>query len=144
MKTACLVTNICISLAVTSLSNSSPIIAFASEELDVKTIEVVENIEDPRYKAAFGMVESFNPSPVYIQQGDTITWRNTAVNKAHAVTSILSYGKPLFFDHILSPKNETSTSDEFSQTFPIPGVFNYYCKLHPYMIGQVVVASTSS
>jgi plastocyanin len=31
------------------------------------------------------------------------------------------------------------TEDKFSFTFDKAGMFNYFCNLHPYMKGQVVV-----
>jgi plastocyanin len=30
----------------------------------------------------------------------------------------------------------------FKRTFDKPGIFNYYCSVHPTMIGKVVVASS--
>ena len=106
--------------------------------LNAQMIEISESLE---YKSSNGTtvkVESFNPSPAYVSVGDNVTWKNNA-EQIHTVTSIVSYGKALYFDHTLGTKNQSD--NEFSYTFNIPGVFNYYCKKHPIMVGQVVVAT---
>lgn len=103
-----------------------------SEQPATKIVQMIENIEYGQEEKA----ESFDPSPVYIRQGESVRWINTGIYN-HTVTSVISYGKPLFFDQALKPNS--STENEFNYTFSIPGVFNYYCKEHPYMIGQVVV-----
>jgi plastocyanin len=31
------------------------------------------------------------------------------------------------------------TDDKFSQTFAAPGEYEYFCSIHPYMTGKIVV-----
>ena len=31
------------------------------------------------------------------------------------------------------------TDDSYSHTFATPGVYNYICSIHPYMVGKIVV-----
>jgi plastocyanin len=31
------------------------------------------------------------------------------------------------------------TEDSYSHTFATPGVYKYFCSIHPYMVGTVIV-----
>src|SRR5215470_10443753 len=39
--------------------------------------------------------------------------------------------------------NALDTGDRFSFTFTTPGVYQYFCSLHPHMIGTIVVEATT-
>lgn len=83
----------------------------------------------------------FAPNPVTVAPGDTITWKNTD-KVGHTVTS----GQP--------SDNETGTVFDsnglikpgatFQFTFQNEGTFNYFCQVHPWMTGQVVVSASAS
>jgi len=36
------------------------------------------------------------------------------------------------------------TDDSFSFTFTTAGTFNYFCSLHPHMVGKIIVQAKSS
>jgi plastocyanin len=36
------------------------------------------------------------------------------------------------------------TDDKFSQTFAAPGEYEYFCSIHPYMTGKIVVKPAGS
>lgn len=80
----------------------------------------------------------FNPSVMTILPGDTLTWINTD-NVFHTVTS----GKPtesqvgMLFDRSISPGNSISI------IFNSPETINYFCKIHPWLVGQVIIGSGS-
>ena len=77
----------------------------------------------------------FIPTTVTIDVGGEVTWLNEDT-AAHTVTSgSTSYGPDGLFDSGLFMP-ETS----FSLTFEEAGVYPYYCMVHPWMIGWVVVA----
>jgi copper binding plastocyanin/azurin family protein len=70
----------------------------------------------------------FGPAQTTVLAGDTVTWTNQAVRK-HTVDGLTER-----FD---SP--ELFLGDSFSHEFDAPGQFAYYCRLHPFMRGQVDV-----
>jgi plastocyanin len=104
-----------------------------------ETIEIVDDLE---YKNGT-KAEIFYPSVLYLEEEDKVKWINKS-NSPHTVTSILSYGKPIFFDHMIDKENITSTNDQFEYGFYLAGVYNYYCKIHPFMIGQIVVTTNNN
>jgi plastocyanin len=72
---------------------------------------------------------SFNPAEVTINNGDTVTWRNTS-ESVHTVTSVT--GK-------LLDSGDIGPGETFSHTFTEAGTFSYYCYHHVVMKGKVVV-----
>ena len=73
------------------------------------------------------------PSISTVKQGQTVTWKNEDV-AFHSVTSGF-YGDPttLFDSGHLDPE------EKFSVTFDEKGSFDYFCTLHPWMAGIVIV-----
>ena len=73
------------------------------------------------------------PSIITIKQGQQVTWSNEDV-AFHTVTSGL-YDEPsdLFDSGHLDPEQK------FSVSFDEPGTFDYFCTLHPWMAGKVIV-----
>ena len=71
---------------------------------------------------------AFGPPQTTVLAGDTVTWTNQSVRK-HAVDGL---GEP--FD---SP--ELFSGDSFSHEFDAPGAIAYYCRIHPFMRGEVDV-----
>ena len=87
----------------------------------------------------------FTPNPVQVAPGETVTWTNTD-SASHTVTS----GKPdnstgnivaaVFDSSLLSP------GKTFSHTFAAAdvGTINYFCQVHPWMAGQVIVGAAAA
>ena len=81
---------------------------------------------------------SYQPSPIKIKVGDTITWTNDDSIAPHTVTE----GNPSSsmsgagFDSGLLSQGQT-----FKYTFNKVGVVEYFCSLHPTMVGKVSVSS---
>lgn len=73
------------------------------------------------------------PSLITIKKGEQVTWLNEDV-AFHSVTSGF-YGEPttLFDSGHMDPQ------EQFSVTFNDEGTFDYFCTLHPWMKGQVLV-----
>jgi amicyanin len=72
----------------------------------------------------------FEPKELVVTVGTTVTWVN-ADDVPHTVTSTAS--PSLFGSQALD------TNDTFSFVFKTAGTYDYFCKLHPTMIGKVVV-----
>ena len=75
----------------------------------------------------------YTPSKIVIKQGDSVTWVNEDV-AFHSVTSGY-YDKPseIFDSDYLDPE------ESFTFIFENIGTYNYFCTLHPWMKGQVIV-----
>jgi len=91
--------------------------------------------------------EWYSPSVMYVGVGDTITWTNDD-QEGHTVTSGDSAGRFGW----MSPKDggfgkadgifdsgRFMPNELWSYTFDTTGIFNYYCVIHPWMDGVVVV-----
>ena len=77
---------------------------------------------------------AFIPQRVAVKAGTTVTWINDD-DVPHTVASSTKLFKSKALD----------TSDKFSFTFTTPGAYQYFCSVHPYMTGAIVVeAATGS
>jgi hypothetical protein len=71
---------------------------------------------------------AFGPPQTTVLAGDTVTWTNQAVRK-HTVDGLgESFDSPELFN-----------GDTFSHEFDTPGAVAYYCRIHPFMRGEVDV-----
>ena len=77
----------------------------------------------------------FDPVTVTITRGSTVTWRNDD-STIHTVTSGSAQGgeSGTLFDSMYMTSGKT-----FSWKFENAGNFDYYCTLHPYMHGTIIV-----
>jgi len=77
---------------------------------------------------------AFSPSVVRVQPGDAVQWTNKD-NITHGVTGVAaSWGDLRQFEQ----------GDAVTYKFAAPGVFPYFCELHPGMVGAVVVGDGAS
>ena len=75
----------------------------------------------------------YTPSKIVIKQGNSVTWVNEDV-AFHSVTSGY-YDEPseVFDSGYLDPE------ESFTFIFENIGTYDYFCTLHPWMKGQVIV-----
>ncbi|MCA9828107.1 MAG: hypothetical protein KC444_06940 [Nitrosopumilus sp.] len=78
----------------------------------------------------------YNPLEITIQQGESITWENKDT-AFHTVTSVTSTGK---IDGVFD-SGFMNTGKTWSYKFEESGTFSYFCSLHPWMVGNVIVNS---
>jgi plastocyanin len=76
----------------------------------------------------------YDPSPANVAVGTTVTWTNNDATLHTAVSGDPSSGPSGVFDSGILAKGKT-----FEHKFDTAGTFDYYCTLHPFMIGQIVV-----
>ena len=79
--------------------------------------------------------EPYNPSPLTVSIGTTVTWTNND-NTGHTVTEGNPSGNTPangFDSGIMAP------GKTFTHTFDTPGTIQYSCTLHPTMLGEVIV-----
>ena len=70
----------------------------------------------------------YSPAMLVVAPGTTVTWTNDD-DSPHTVREKDGKFKSAALD----------TDDKFSQTFTAPGEYEYFCSIHPYMIGKIVV-----
>lgn len=75
----------------------------------------------------------YTPSKIVIKQGNPVTWVNEDA-AFHSVTSGY-YDEPseIFDSGYLDPE------ESFTFVFENIGIYDYFCTLHPWMKGQVIV-----
>src|SRR5215213_6636654 len=84
--------------------------------------------------------DAYTPNPVEVNVGDTVTWINDDLTTHTATSGSSSSGSTGMFGgtddspEIMGPEGDTQ-----SFTFDEAGEFEYYCTLHPNMVGTVVV-----
>ena len=79
----------------------------------------------------------FVPETLTVSKGTTVTWTN-GDSTLHTVTS----GSPESGNSGTGTEFDSSylaAGKTFQHQFSISGTFDYYCTLHPYMKGKVVV-----
>jgi plastocyanin len=71
---------------------------------------------------------AFSPATVTVRVGATVTWTNTD-EEPHTVVAPGTGVKSAAL----------GTGAKYSYTFTKPGSFSYFCSIHPFMRGTVVV-----
>ena len=78
--------------------------------------------------------DCFIPTTATIRAGGTITWMN-GDTAAHTATAGTATGGPSgIFDSSL-----IMAGGSYSHTFEAAGMFDYFCMVHPWMSGVVIV-----
>jgi plastocyanin len=72
---------------------------------------------------------AFSPAAITVKAGATVTWTNRDED-AHTVAIT---GAPV--------SQPLQNGDTFAHVFAQPGTFSYFCTIHPYMRGMVVVTA---
>ena len=75
----------------------------------------------------------YSPPTLVVAPGTTVTWTNDD-DSPHSVREKDGKFKSAALD----------TDDKFSQTFAAPGEYEYFCSIHPYMTGKIVVKPAGS
>jgi plastocyanin len=71
---------------------------------------------------------SFSPATLTVPVGAKVTWTNHDDIPHNIVSSEQKFkSKPL------------DTDDSYSFTFSAPGTYQYFCGLHPKMVGKIIV-----
>ena len=82
--------------------------------------------------------ECFIPYQVSINVGDTVTWVNDDT-AAHTATS----GSPVDGPSGVFDSSLVMAGSSFSFTFNEAGTYHYFCMVHPWMRGEVIVGGSS-
>ncbi len=119
-------------------SNISMILNYLVTGLDpLPTLGVTENatVIIPNGNSAIANKGFFVPLNLEVMRGTTVTWQNED-NIGHVIQSQDGHGNlvSMFNSGILN------TGDTFSYKFVKPGVYNYFCTIHPWRTGVVTVS----
>jgi amicyanin len=80
---------------------------------------------------------AFEPPILQVNLGDTVTWTNN-YKQPHLVSTFKKVKGANLQDGVLdSPMMKTG--ENFSYRFEKPGTYEYFCPIHVFMIGKVVV-----
>ncbi len=77
---------------------------------------------------------AFSPAKLTVKVGTTVTWKNYDQFAHEVISAAGDPGQP--FDLGPQPGGATTT-----HTFTTPGTYQYYCNIHNYMKGTIVVTS---
>ena len=72
----------------------------------------------------------FVPDTVTIKPADVVTWQNV-----DDIPHLIASKKPGAFR-----SNALDTDDNYTFTFTAEGTYDYFCGLHPHMLGKIIVA----
>ena len=107
-----------------------------SEEIESTPSEIEADVIMPTKVSRPGCEEEnkcYLPYQIVVEKGKEVTWINED-SAFHSVTSG-KYDAPIdLFD-----SGHMDPYQTFSYTFDSTGIFDYYCTLHPWMEGIVVV-----
>jgi plastocyanin len=84
--------------------------------------------------AAFGAIpvniefQAFSPTPLDVLPGETVEWDNIS-SRAHTVTA----------DDESFDSGDIEAGDRFERTFDTVGAYDYHCRIHPGMVGELDV-----
>lgn len=95
--------------------------------------ESATSVPEPAAEQAKIKLFAFQPSPLEITVGNTVTWTNRDAVE-HSVTSGTPSDPSGVFDSGFFTEGQ-----RFSYTFTQPGTYPFFCARHPTMMGQVVV-----
>jgi plastocyanin len=79
----------------------------------------------------------YDPSPANVAVGTTVTWTNNdaTLHTVYSGTPDDSANSGKLFQSTYMAKGQT-----FEHKFETAGTFDYYCTLHPFMLGKIVVS----
>jgi len=76
---------------------------------------------------------SFAPQTLTVKAGTTVTWSNRD-DIPHGIGSA---------NNAFKRSTALDTDDSYSFTFTTPGTYQYFCYIHPHMVGSIVVEATT-
>ena len=98
------------------------------------------------FGATLRTTTAYQPNPVYIKEGQAIIWTNND-NNIHTVTQKGYSNSGSNYDDTVPTRFNSGVlniGQSFAQLFYKVGKYDYYCTIHPWMIGQVIVSTNSN
>ncbi|MBI2649004.1 MAG: cupredoxin domain-containing protein [Thaumarchaeota archaeon] len=120
--------NLAISLSLVIVGGIIGVIYISSRQ-DLTIVKIEGESGVTIYNGTSVPAYSFSPAAIEVKKGTTLTWSNLDSIAAHTVISVSG----LFESQLIQPRGD------FSFQFNEVGVFDYYCSLHPWMKGKIIV-----
>jgi plastocyanin len=76
---------------------------------------------------------TFSPAKLTVKAGTTVTWTNRD-DIPHGIASA---------NNAFARGAAMDTDGKFSFTFTTPGTYQYFCYIHPHMVGTIVVEAAT-
>src|ERR1700722_2169145 len=76
---------------------------------------------------------TFTPASLKVKAGTTVTWTNRD-DIPHGIASS---------DNAFKKSKALDTDDSYWFTFTTPGTYQYFCYIHPHMVGTIVVEAAA-
>ena len=83
----------------------------------------------------------FSPNPLTVAPGTTVTWKNTDT-VSHYVVSGLSTDTTS--GTVFDSGNMIKPGNSYQFTFANAGTYDYFCSVHPWMTGQIIVGASGT
>lgn len=146
LRPLCLAVGLVLTLGVVWAADATRAIAYSP------TVTMIDN-DAPTPNQGIDMGQAYwgyGPQLVHVKKGEQVLFNNPASNKRpHSVTSISLGGMP-FENNLVagakfdsSPTRETLVTPGNSWTLDTStidaGNYAYYCRIHPWMVGQITV-----
>ena len=127
----------------TTQPSSAPVTSTATpSHVIIGSVSIPLNAQNHSYRGE----NAYQPNPVSIPVGATVTWVNNDI-VMHTVTSGNSSdpnrGKQ-FDSGISGPSVLKNKGSTFNHTFAVAGTYQYFCEVHPSMVGKVVVGGVTT
>ena len=109
---------------------------FTEENEEEQTIPIIGDVVMPTKVSRPGCEKTdrcYIPSKIIIEKGEKVTWVNED-SAFHSVTSGFYEAPTELFD-----SGHLDPFESYTLTFDESGTFDYFCTLHPWMMGQVIV-----
>jgi plastocyanin len=116
--------------------SSSTVEENVEEKVDEQTMTITGDVVMPSKVSRPGCEEidrCYIPSNIVIEKGKQVTWVNED-SAFHSVTSGFYETPTELFD-----SGHLDPYETYTLTFDESGTFDYFCTLHPWMKGQVIV-----
>ena len=120
---------------VTSIFFSSLAVSNLSLLAQEATPSLVKDVSIPANAATMGD-KAYSPNPVEVKVGGGVTWSNddSQIHTATSGSAGSADSGSVFDSSILSP------GATFDFVFDTAGTYDYYCTMHPQMVGTVNVS----
>ena len=121
------------------------IMAFAPSAFADEEVSIAKGAGGSANAACVTANNCFTPNPIDAKPGETVTWTNTDT-VLHTVTSgKIENTTGNIIGAVFDSGYTLTPGKTFSHIFTAAdvGTINYFCQVHPWMVGQVIVGTES-
>jgi len=112
-------------------------VSMAGEE-STKYVKIIETVDESGSNQTCVETGCYTPSVAHVKEGSVVTMTNTDPTGVHTFTSGTVNGftpePDRYFD-----SQVLMTGDSFEHKFSNIGTYDYYCMLHTWMTGKIIV-----